>query len=85
MDKRSRIKVLGKTRFLLWKIEDKIWKLLNKVFRVNFYKLDHKPKWLSMKIYLTIREMYENRVEKPYAKMTAKEIEEDLKSIKFRV
>ena len=85
MKKQTRINSIGKTRYYLWKIEDKIWKLLNKIFRANFYKLDYKPKWLSMKLYLSIREIYENRVEKPYAKMTAKEIEEDLKSIKFRV
>lgn len=62
---------------LLWKFEDKTWKFLNKVFRANFYKLDHKPKWISLKLYLSIREIYEKRVQEPYYEMVQEKIKED--------
>lgn len=62
---------------LLWKFEDKIWKILNKVFRANLYNPIHKPKWLSMKLYLSIRKIYEKRVQEPYQKMIQEKIKED--------
>lgn len=75
--KTYRINSIGKTRYILWKFEDKTWKILNKVFRANFYKLDNKPKWLSLKLYLLIRNIYKIRVERPYEKMIQSKIKED--------
>lgn len=66
-----------KPRYLLWKFEDKIWKLLNKIFRANYYNPIHKPQWLSLKLYLSIRKIYEKRVEEPYAEMIQSKIKED--------
>lgn len=66
-----------KPRYLLWKFEDKIWKILNKIFRANYYNPIHKPKWLSLKLYLSIRKIYEIRVQEPYAKMVQEKIKED--------
>lgn len=71
--KTHRINSIGKTRYLLWKIEDKTWKILNKIFRANFHKLDHKPQWLPMTLYMKLRMLYKIRVERPYEKMIFEE------------
>lgn len=62
---------------LLWKFEDKIWKILNKIFRANFYNPIHKPKWLPLNLYLSIQKIYEKRVQEPYRKMVQEKIKED--------
>lgn len=69
---------LYKPRYILWKIEETIWKIFNKVFRTNFYNPIYKPKWLSLKLYLFIQKLYEKRVQEPYAKMVQEKIIEDL-------
>ena len=61
----------------LWKIEEKIWKILNKVFRANLYNPIHKPKWLPLKLFLYIQKIYEKRVQEPYAEMVQEKIKED--------
>lgn len=73
----NRIKTLGKFKFYLWTVEDKVWKILNKIFRANYYNPTHKPKWLPSKVYYSIRRIYEIRVMEPYYKMTLQETKED--------
>lgn len=73
----NRIKTLGKYKYLLWTVEDKIWKILNKIFRANYYNSTHKPKWISLNLYLSIRRIYEIRVMEPYYKMTLHENKEE--------
>lgn len=73
----NRIKALGKFRYLLWTFEDKIWKLLNKIFRVNSYSSNLKPQWLSINLYLKLKEIYKIRVVEPYYKMTLQEMKDD--------
>lgn len=75
MDKR--IKAIGKSRYLIWKFEEKIWKVLNKIFRANYYNPIHKPKWIPNSLYSRIKKVYEIRVEEPYRKMIQEEMKEE--------
>jgi len=73
----NRIKTLGRYKFYSWVINDKIWKILNKIFRANYHSIQYKPKWISLKLWMLLRKTYKKSVLDPYEKMTLQEMKED--------
>ena len=57
---------------------EKIWKILNKVLRCNFYHDDMRPKYIPFKLWNLLRELYRKQVEIPYYNSNADKIKQDL-------
>jgi len=57
---------------------EKIWKILNKVLRCNFYHNDMRPKYIPFKLWNSLRELYRKQVENPYLEKNKEQIKKDL-------
>ena len=76
-----RIKAIGFFPYYIWIINDKIWKLLNKIFRVH---TEHKPNWMPYSLWTFLKEIYNYQVIVPYKNMTYDETMEDLEKHNLR-
>lgn len=59
-------------------MQEKVWKILNKVLRCNFYRNDMRPKYIPFKLWNSLRKLYTKQVEIPYYKKHMEQIKQDL-------